>query len=87
MHNAYYYYYHALRSMELYSINLVIQGYHVYKDIWLAPIGVVLCYERESNPYAVVMFRDDVMIGHVPRVISAVCSVFIRRSVIKRYCY
>ena len=38
-------------AMESYSIDSMIQGYHVYKDIWLAPIGAVLRCQRERfNP-------------------------------------
>jgi len=70
--------------MELHSIDLVIQAYHIYQDIWAAPIGAVLCRERESfnpsDPYAVAMLHDGAVVGHVPHIISAVCSAFLRRG-------
>ena len=40
--------------------------------------------EREtfnpSDPYAVAMIHDGVIVGHVPRNISAICSAFLRRG-------
>ena len=54
----------------------------MYKDIWAAPIGAILHCERESfnpsDPYAV---ATSVVVGHMPQVISAACSVFIRGGV------
>ena len=70
--------------MESYSIDLVIRGYHIYKDIWPAPIREILCCESESfNPsdlYAVATLRGGVVVGHMLQIISAACSVFIRRG-------
>ena len=58
------------------------RGYHVYKDVWKAPIGEVLvCRKEEGNvhdPYCVaVINRHEVTVRHVPREISAVCSLFL----------
>ena len=33
-----------------------------------------------SDPFAVAVVRAGVTVGHVPRKISTVCSVFLRRS-------
>ena len=59
-----------------------VRGYHIYKDIWEAPIGEVLtCRKEEGNvhdPYFVaVIDQHEVTIGHVPREISAICSLFL----------
>ena len=58
------------RKMESYSIDSVIRGYHIYKDIWPAPIGEILSCERESfnpsDPYAVATLHGGVVVGHVP---------------------
>ena len=58
-----------------------IQGYHVYKDIWDAAIGEVLACEREprnvEDRYAVAVKKDGTVIGHLPRTLSRVCSLFI----------
>ena len=72
-------------KVESYSIDSVIRGYHIYKDIWAAPIRAILCCERESfnpcDPYAVPTLNGTAKVSHVPRVISATCSAFIRRDV------
>ena len=67
--------------MESYSIDSVIRGYHIYKDIWTAPIGAILHCGRESSnpsdPYTVAMSNGTVVVGHVPQVISAAYSASI----------
>ena len=65
----------------------MIHGYHEYKSIWENPsIGGSLICEREiGNCYgthAVAIKKtiegDIKTVGHVPRKISAICSIFIR---------
>ena len=57
--------------MELYSIVLVIQGYHIYKEP--ASIRAVLHCERESFnlivSYAVAIIYNRVVFGHLPQAI------------------
>ena len=64
-----------------FSVLSMIQGYHVYQDEWDAVIGEVLPCQRESgnrhDPYAVATISDERAIGHVPRELSPVCSIFI----------
>ena len=61
-----------------------IRGYHVYREIWEAAVGEVLTCEREAqnenDRYAVAVKKDGVVIGHLPRKVSRVCSLFIRRG-------
>jgi hypothetical protein len=61
-----------------------VRGYHVYKDIWDAAEGEVLLCSRElhnlRDPFAVAIIKNDITVGHVPRMISATCSSFLRRS-------
>ena len=61
-----------------------VRGYHVYKDIWAAAVGERLTCSREpsnaSDRYAVAVIKDRMTIGHLPRKISKVCSVFLRRG-------
>jgi len=68
-----------------FSVQSVIRGYHVYKAIWDATIdGEVLLCEREvgniHDTFAVAVKKDGVIIGHCPRKISSLCSIFIRRG-------
>ena len=67
-----------------FSIQAMVRGYHVYQDEWDAVIGEVLQCRRETgnrhDPYAVATLSDGRVVGHVPRKISPVCSIFIRRG-------
>ena len=61
-----------------------VRGYHVYQDNWTPVIGERLnCERQEENPrdrYAVAIRKDGDTVGYVPRSISTLCSVFIRRG-------
>ena len=54
-----------------FEIDSVVRGYHVYKDVWDAHIGVVLpCLPEMSNRedrYAIAVMDGDIVVGHVPR--------------------
>jgi len=58
------------------------RGYHIYKEVWEASLGetMVCAIESENafDPFAVSVVRDGEIIGHVPRKISAACSLFLR---------
>ena len=53
-------------------------GYHVYQTIWATVVREELACEREptnaSDRYAVAVVKSGVIIGHLPRKISEVCS-------------
>ena len=70
--------------MVLHVVDSCVRGFHVYRDIWTPIIGEVFSCEREDgnpmDPYAVAIKRGSEVIGHVPRVISAACSLFIQRG-------
>ena len=71
-------------DMDEYKRESSVRGYHVYQAIWLAVIGEVLPCARERRNstyrYAVAVVKDRQIIGHLPRKISKVCSLFIRRG-------
>ena len=58
--------------------------YHVYSRIWDAAVGERLECAREplndSDRYAVAIIKHSVIIGHLPRKISRVCSLFLCRG-------
>ncbi len=61
-----------------YTMDSCIRGYHVYKDVWTAPLGEVLTCQNEFgnvvDPYDVAIITSyNTTVGHVPRCISAVC--------------
>ena len=62
----------------------MIRGYHVYKDIWEAVLDEELPSQKElgnlADPFAVAVIRDGVVVGHVPKKISSVCSLFLQRN-------
>ena len=70
--------------MEVCERNSCVRGYHIYKNVWDAVIGEELQCERElaneRDRYAVAARKDGTIIGHLPRAISRVCSLFLRRG-------
>ena len=69
--------------MEEFEIGSCVGGYCVYKAIWAAAAGEELTCEREphnvQDRYAVSVKRG-VVVGHLPRKISRLCSLFLRRG-------
>ena len=63
--------------MASFEIEAMVKGYHIFKDVWSAVIDEEFPCKREDgnrfDPFAVV-------IGHVPRKISSVSSLYIRRG-------
>lgn len=71
-------------KMEDWEMVCCVRGYHEYKDIWTAAAGEVLVCSREptnvADRYAVAVLKDDVIVGHLPRKIAKLCSLFLRRG-------
>ena len=71
-------------SLESFEVDAMVRGYHVYKDIWVAHVGEVLPCCRETsnrhNPFAVSVKKNGTIVGHVPRKISTLCSLFLRKG-------
>ena len=61
-----------------------VRGYHIYNSIWEAYIGEELSCQREEDnahdPYAVAVLKSATVVGHLPRKVSTLCSLFIRRG-------
>jgi len=70
--------------MEEFGRDCCIRGYHIYKEIWEAAAGEVLECVREphnaQDRYAVAVKKTETIIGHLPRRLSRVCSLFLRRG-------
>ena len=62
-----------------FTVAAVIIGYHAYKEIWNVELDEELLCEREvgnwHDTFAVAMCKGSVTVGHVPRVISPICSI------------
>ena len=65
---------------ESHMIEAMVRGYHVYKEIWCAAVGEELSCIREvenyRDPFTVAVVRSGIIVSHVPRKISSVCSMF-----------
>ena len=77
--------YYNIHKMPQFCYDSVVRGYHVYKDVWEASLGELLKCERETgnsfDPFAVCMKKHDDTVGHMPRKISAICSLFLWHGV------
>ena len=56
----------------------------MYKEVWEAAIGEVLVCHREptnaTDRYTVAVTKAATIIGHLPRKLSKVCSLFLRKG-------
>ena len=70
--------------MESFTFKSAIRRYHVYKDIWTAPVDDKLSVEREFknqfHRFAVKIILDGETIGHLPREFSKIARYFIARG-------
>ena len=70
--------------METYEVESCVRGYHIYKTTWNPALGEELDCQREhgnaQDRYAVAVKCRHTTVGHIPRKISAACSIFLSRS-------
>ena len=61
-----------------------VRGYHIYQSVWIPVLGEDLICLREPfnsvDRYAVCVKKDNDIIGHLPRKISRICLLFLRRG-------
>ena len=66
------------------TMEAMIRGYHVYCDVWSAVVDEKLACKRKpfnaSDPFAVAVVKGETTVGHVPKKISTICSLFLRRN-------
>ena len=64
-------------AVESFTIDSMIRGYHVYKDVWSSFIGEVPSCRHDvrnhHDRFAVAVCKGTTVVGHVIRKISAVC--------------
>ena len=67
-----------------FSVEAMIRGHHVYKEIWTPVEGEVLPCTRDvgnsCDPMAVAVKKGADIVGHVIRKISVLCSIFLWRG-------
>ena len=71
--------------MVAFSVESMVRGYHVYQSIWTPSVGEeLLCRKEPGNshdPFAVaVIDATGNIVGHVPKKISSICSMFLQRG-------
>ena len=70
------------KIMTTFSVESVIRGHHIYKDIWTPNIGEELICQRElgnlRDPFAVSLLKGTTIVSHVPCKISAICAMFLQ---------
>ena len=56
--------------MDNFTVSAMVQGYHVYKEIWSAEVHEELRCEREvgncNDTFAVAVKKGTVTVGHIP---------------------
>ena len=71
-------------STVQFEVRSCVRGYHVYISTWRPVPGEELHCTREQNNvqdrYSVAVVKDGSTVGHLPRKISMLCSLFIRRG-------
>ena len=78
----------AIAVHKEWAVDSCVRGHHVSKVFWSPTLGEELSCERESgNPvdsYAVAIVKDAAVVEHVPKKISAACSLFLHNNGIIR---
>ena len=71
--------------VHTFSVQSMVRRYHVYQSVWDAACdGKILPCKREvgntHDPSSVAITKGTtgIVVGHVPRIISPICSIFIR---------
>ena len=63
---------------------ICVRGYHICKDVWAVVVGEEFVCRRgrgnSHNVYAVSVTKDSVIVGHFPRKISPVASLFLKKG-------
>ena len=60
------------------------RGHHIYKEVWTPVTGEILTCARETvnlhDHFAVKVLRAGVIVGHLPKKISTICSLFLSKG-------
>ena len=67
-----------------FSVDAMVRGYHVYQSVWTPTVGEELPCRREpgniQDPFSVSIMNGTDVVGHVPKKISSICSMFLQRG-------
>lgn len=70
----------ASANQVSYKKDSMIRGFHIYHSIWKPFIEELCCMREMSNSqdlFAVAVMKGLIIVGHVLRKISSICSMFI----------
>ena len=74
-------------AMTHVEVETVIRGHHVYKEIWTPTLGEMLSCRRETDNFhdwfAVAVMKGTDLVGHMPKKISTICSLFLRSGTLR----
>ena len=66
----------------MFEVESCVCGFHVNKELWTPYVGENLRCIRESgnrdDPFAVAVKHGNDTVGHLPRKVSCICSLFLR---------
>ena len=72
------------RRTSCFTVETMVRGFHIYKGIWENELDKELPCQKEpvniDDPFAVAVMKSGIILGHVPRKISSVCSLFLDRN-------
>ena len=67
-----------------FQLSSMVRGYHEYQHSWDAAVGETLQYHCEDeniyDPYAVSVKKGSTIVGHIPKKLSCLYSLFLRRG-------
>ena len=71
-------------SVGVFEMDSVMRDYHIYTKVWQSNIDDILCCRCKGanihDLYTVCMVHESgIVVGHIPRTMSAVCELFIRQ--------
>ena len=68
-------------EVDSFTVESVSGGYHIYEKVWSSVIEEVLVCQRDTQnhhgPFAIATCKGTIVVGHIPRQISAICYVFL----------
>ena len=75
---------HRSSSMDKFTFDSAVRGYHVYKVVWKPAIGEKLQADQELDnevdKFAVKVVKNNEIVGHLPREYSRILWYFIARG-------
>ena len=79
----------AATGVDVLEFQSYVRGYHAYMETWTPVVGEALLLRREPNNskdrFAVAVYKDDTVVGHVPYNIAPRLSQFLKREVNKGF--